>query len=59
MTTFQMMRKASGMPEILQFQEHHCHSLMQTKHQRNAENFCWGDIIIENCLQIQGKGENC
>ena len=59
MTTFQMMRKASEMPEILHFQAHHCHSLMQTKHPKNAENFSWWDIIIENCLQIQGKYENC
>ena len=30
MTTFQMMRKTSEMPDLLQVQAHHWHPIMQT-----------------------------
>ena len=37
MTTFQMMWKTSEMPNLMQFQAHNWHPVMQTKHLKNAK----------------------
>ena len=51
------------MSDLLQFQAHNWHLVMQEKNWKRRNPFrkrwkCWGEnIIFENCLQIQGKYE--
>ena len=53
-----MMRNTSEMPELLQFQAHCWHPIMQTKHLENAGNHSSRDTSFEGVgelLQIQEK----
>ena len=50
MTTFQMMWKTSEMPNLMQFQAHNWHPVMQTKHLKNAKT-------ILHKIKLLGKWE--
>lgn len=64
MTTFQVTWKTSIMTELLQFQAHYWHPIMQKKFGKSRKPFSKnesvlvGDTISENCFKIHGKYAN-